>query len=178
MFLGFFVGTLCLVGLAHTVIGRRHRYAHYASWRGGACGRGYGGDDAAHPFAREDFRDEPRYGDHPRRGGWGIVGAMLRRLNATPAQEKAILAAVDRVRRTVRELRSEAQDGRDDLARALREPTLDPAVLASARARVEAASHRIADALTEALTEIHGILDDRQRRMLGDVIASTWSSRW
>ncbi len=176
MFFGFIVGTLCLVGLAHTVLGRGRRYAGFGHRRWGGCGEQ---DYGEHRWGRGDFGDGPRHRDAPGgQRGWGVIHAMMRRLDASAAQEKAIMAAVDDVRRTVRDLRGQAQIAREELARALGEPTLDPAVLASARARVETASHHIADALTAALTDIHAILDDRQRRMLGDVIASTWSSRW
>jgi hypothetical protein len=182
MFLGFFIGTLCLLGLVRTVMGRGHHYAGYgwgpryggSSW-GGFPGGCTSDDRGARPwgFGRGGF------GEHRRsRGPYGVVHTLLERLEVSSAQERDILRVVDDVRQTVRDLKGDAGRAREDLARALREPTLDADAVASARGHVEAASHRIADSLTTALTEIHGILDERQRRMLGDVIASAWSSRW
>lgn len=187
MFLGFSVGTLCLIGLMRTLVGR-HRYAGFgwghgmrggygpwSAWGGGGCAAR---DDRYSPFGFSPgpHREPPHHGYG--RGAMGIVQTLLVRLDVSPVQEKAILRVVDDVRRTVRDLRSDAQQAREHLARALREPDLDQAAVAAARAHAETASHRIADALTAALTEIHRILDERQRRMLGDVIASAWSSRW
>jgi len=58
-----------------------------------------------------------------RRGGFGprfFLRALLERIDATPAQEKVIIAAVEELRETAKRHREELRQSRADLAKAMR----------------------------------------------------------
>ncbi len=93
MFLGFLIGTICLIALIR-VLTRRRWYGGYHHWgyaHAGPYGWGYGG---------------PRW--HGR--GRGFLFSILARLEATPTQEKAILGAFDELKDTARELRGTVRE--------------------------------------------------------------------
>jgi Spy/CpxP family protein refolding chaperone len=158
MFLGFVIGTICLIGLVR-VLTRRHWYGgyrHHYSYgcRPGPYGGGYG------------------YG-----GGWGrgrFFYGILGRLDATPSQEKAILSAIDELRSSAWELRGSVRETRGDIARTISGPAFDESALNAAGGRLDDASHRLR-AVGATLGKIHGVLDDRQRKLLGEMIESGWA---
>lgn len=140
---GILFGTLCLVGLFYVVRrGRYHRYRHFGHGR--------------------------HHGFGPRAG----IYAVLDRLDTAPGQEKVILGAVDelvdRARATGRELRST----RKDLADALRGEELDEARLEQVFGRHDAALAELRAAGVDAVRKVHGALDERQRKILSDLIDS------
>jgi hypothetical protein len=145
---GILFGTLCLVGLIAVVArGRHHRYHHHGyGWHHGHGGRGWG----------------PR----------GALNAVLGRLDTAPGQEKVILGAVDdfveRARASGRELRST----RKDLAEALRGEQLDDARLEQVFGRHDAAIAELRTAGVDAVRKVHGALDERQRKILSDLVDS------
>ena len=157
MFFGFLIGTLCLIGLVRALFGRRY---HGGFHRFG----GYG------------------YGHGPYGGGWGYGGGpwggrrhgflypILARLDATPSQEKAILTAIDELKDTARELRGTVRDTRGDVARTVRGETFDETALDAAEKRVDDATLRLRRAAGSALGKIHGVLDERQRKVLSELI--------
>src|SRR6266540_2258106 len=108
MFLGFLIGTICLIALIR-VLTRRRWYGGYHHWgyaHAGPYGWGYGG---------------PRW--HGR--GRGFLFSILARLEATPTQEKAILGAFDELKDTARELRGTVRETRGDIARTVQGPAFD-----------------------------------------------------
>jgi uncharacterized membrane protein len=107
-----------------------------------------------------------------------MVDSILGRLEATPGQEKAILAAIDELKATASELRGTGRDVRSEIARAVRGPLLDDVVLEGATARLDDATLKIRAAVKTAIVKIHEALDDRQRKMLGDMIDSSFRTRW
>ena len=109
-------------------------------------------------------------------GGWGRRGLYmaLSRLDATPAQERAIVAEVDRLRDRLRGAKSSVRDARPDLAAALRGPVLDDAALGAVLGRVDAATTEARGAVTDALRNIHGLLDERQRDQVADLLDHGW----
>jgi hypothetical protein len=140
---GFLFGTLCLVGLIAVLRGGRyHRFRHFGHGRHG----GYG----------------PR----------GAVNAVLDRLDTAPGQEKVIMGAVDdfveRARASGREIRST----RKDLAEALRGEQLDEARLEQVFGRHDAAIAEVRAAGVDAVRKVHGALDERQRKILSDLVDS------
>jgi hypothetical protein len=163
MFLGFLVGTLCLIGLVRAVArprwyrgGFRH-YGGHGGW-GGPYGYGYG------------------YGHG---GGWrrgrGFLFRILSRLDATPSQEKAIIGAIDELKSSAWELRGTVRDTRGDIARTIAGPAFDDSALHAATSRLDDASQRLRAAVAGALGKIHGVLDDRQRKVLAEMIESGWA---
>ena len=107
-------------------------------------------------------------------GGWGRRGLYmaLSRLDATPAQERAIVAEVDRLRERLHGAKAGVRDARPDLAAALRGPVLDDAALGAVLGRVDAATTEARSAVTDALRNIHGLLDQRQREQVADLLDS------
>src|ERR1700716_2737094 len=96
---GFFLGTICLIALIGVIRGRWWG----GGWHGPAYWR-YGGYG--------------RYSHHGRGGGrnwrWGMLRNVFERLDTTPGQEKAILAAAA-------DLREPGERARGDLRQSLTE---------------------------------------------------------
>jgi hypothetical protein len=197
MFIGFAIGTICLIGLFRAIARRRwyggfHPYGGYAygfaGHHHGGCGgqrRGFGRHHRG-PWQHDMWGDDdgaPWRGVGGERGGpWnrgrGMIYSMLGRLEATPGQEKAILAAIDELKSTASELRGTGRDVRSEVARAVRGPLLDDVVLEGATARIDDATLKVRGALKTAIVKIHEALDDRQRKMLGDMIDTSFRGRW
>jgi uncharacterized membrane protein len=132
---------------------RYHCYAH-------GCA-GYGGNP---------------WGGNPWHGGWrssmrrrGLYMA-LSRIDATPAQERAIVNEIDRLQERLRDAKATARDTRSDLAAALRGPVLDDAALGAVLGRIDSATGEARTAVLDALRNIHGVLDDKQREQVADLI--------
>ncbi len=96
---------------------------------------------------------------------------VLERLQTTPGQEKAIVAAVDEARETMRSLRGEADLSRQDLARAFTASSFDAELLGHTFARHDEAIETARKAAIGALAKIHDALDERQRAELADLVA-------
>jgi Spy/CpxP family protein refolding chaperone len=160
---GFLVGTACLIGL-FSVVRHGRRFGH--------CGHvGYGG-------GYEGFRRGwGRHGQHD----WGWRGdsgrpfflrSIFERLDTTPGQEKAILAALDELKETARAAKGEMRGARSELAQAMRTESFDEVALGGATARVEGVVDTARKAGIAAFAKIHQALDDRQRQKLADIIES------
>src|SRR5690348_9059861 len=110
---GFVIGTICLV-LLIGVVSRRRWHGAYGSCAGygggcGGCGRGSCGGGCG--------------GGYRYRGGFGpraFLWRLLRRIDATPAQEKVFRDELGGLIETGRGLRDTLQGTRADLASALR----------------------------------------------------------
>lgn len=113
-------------------------------------------------------------------GGWGWHGRharkrmmlhwLLHRIDASPAQERAIIAELEKLQDRLRAARAGVHDARGDLAAALRGPVLDDAALGAALGRVDTATGAARSAVVDALRGVHGVLDDRQRGQLADLL--------
>jgi len=103
------------------------------------------------------------------RGRW-MLHAVFSRIDASPAQERAIIGEVDKLAARVHGAKSSLKDARGDLAAALRGPALDDAALGAVLGRVDAATGEARAAVLDALREIHGVLDDKQRAQLADML--------
>jgi Spy/CpxP family protein refolding chaperone len=117
------------------------------------------------------------YGWQPRRYGrrnW-MLHRMFERIDASPAQERAIVGEVDRLQDRVRQARHGIKDARGDLSAALRGPVLDDAALGAVLGRVDAATGEVRAAVIEALRNVHAVLDDKQRNELADLLDRRWS---
>jgi Spy/CpxP family protein refolding chaperone len=182
MWIGWLFGTLCLVGLVRAFGWRRRGFYHHPGWayRYGSPGYGYGhGHGFDHGFGHGFGRGFGRGfgdGDGPwghgfRRRGRGVLFSVLERLDATPAQEKAIMGAIDDLRDTAADLRSTLRGARQDLAAAIRAPSFDASAVAQSTAFDQIAD-RFTAAVATTLARIHEVLDERQRKMLGELIES------
>jgi Spy/CpxP family protein refolding chaperone len=116
------------------------------------------------------------------RGGWGGHGRRglymaLSHLDASPAQERAIINEVDKLREKLHSAKVNMKDGRADLAAAVRTENLDDAALGAVLGRVDTATAEVRTATLEALRNIHAVLDERQRAQLADVLEGGWWGR-
>jgi uncharacterized membrane protein len=150
---------LGILGFAAMRHARRCRYYH-------AYGHSYGGWGGP-PWA------------HHWHGGPGRRGLYmaLSHLDASPAQERAIVNEVDKLRSRLRDTKSNLKDARADFAAAVRGPTLDDAALGAVLGRFDAATGDARGALLEAVRNIHGVLDDKQREQLADILDRGWWRR-
>jgi hypothetical protein len=115
------------------------------------------------------------HGHHGWRGRHGgrsrmMLHALFMRIDASPAQERAIIAEVERLQDRLRGAKSGLHDARGDLAAALRGPVLDDAALGAMLGRADAATGEVRSAVIDALRGIHGVLDDRQRGQVADLL--------
>jgi len=180
--LGFVVGTVCLVALIKVL---RHGRGWHGGWRyahgcgyGGGCGPGYG-----HGRCHDHWHDHhdgwggpgPGFG----RGRWGgggfgdgfLMRGLFSRLQTTPDQEKVIRSAFDKVRETLHEARGEWRDT-SELSSLLRSDTFDRTAAEGLSGKADASFAKVRVVIVEALAQIHEVLDDRQRRILADIVES------
>ena len=141
---------------------RRARRCHRSYWGGchGGWHGGYGGYGSWHGGMR-------------RRG----LYMALSHIDASPAQERAIIAEVDKLRERLHGAKAGVKDARGDLAAAIRGPSLDDAALGAVLGRVDAATGEARTAVLDALRNIHAILDDRQREQLASFLDQGWWRR-
>lgn len=128
---------------------------------GGPGGWGYSGWHGGPPWAR---------GGMHRRG----LYMALSHLDASPAQERAIIAEVDKLKERLRNARAGVKDARGDLAAAIRGSDLDDAALGAVLGRVDGATGEARAAILEAIRNIHAVLDDKQRAHLADILDKGW----
>jgi hypothetical protein len=134
---------------------------HHHGWRGGWHSGGFYG------HGRGPWDGRHRAGLH----------MALAHIDATPAQERAIVAEVDKLSDRLRTARSTVKDGRADLAAAIRGASLDDAALGAVLGRVDGATGEARAAVLEALRNIHATLDDKQRAQLADLLDQGWWRR-
>ncbi len=108
--------------------------------------------------------------------GWRRRGLFmaLRHIDASPAQERAIIAEIDKLREKAWQARRTVKDSRGDLSAAIRNPVLDDAALGEVLGRVDGATAELRSAILEALRNIHALLDDRQRAQVADILEGGW----
>ena len=166
MILAIALGLIGLFALrrAHRRCGGYHGWHghgwHGHGWHGHGChGGGCHGGGCHGPGPGRGFG----------RRRW-MLHAALARLDATPAQERAIVAEIDRLTERVHAAKGGLQDVRGDLAAAIRGAALDDAALGGALGRADTATAEIRQAAIDALRGIHAILDDKQRAQLADLL--------
>ena len=140
---------------------RRHCHGHHGYGWYGPYGDGHD--------------DDGRRGRH--RGGQRMMlRALFHRLDATPAQERAIIAEIDKAQDRVLGAKIGVHEARGDLAAALRGAVLDDAALGAELGRADTAVSEARAALIDALRGVHAVLDDRQRAELADRVEHR--ARW
>jgi hypothetical protein len=137
--------------------------------RGGGCaGRGHGGWRGRRGGWHRGYRGHGYDDDYRGRDWW--LGFVSRELDTTPAQERVIQREVHTVLEKAHEARSGLRDGRADLARAVSGPAFDDGAAAAAFAPAEHAVGDVRGAAIDALRRIHEVLDDEQRKRLGELV--------
>ncbi len=104
--------------------------------------------------------------------GRGALYAVLSRLETTPGQEKAISAAVEEFIDVLRKRRGTMGETREAFASAVSGETFDESKLREAFVGQDGALNEVREAAVEAARKIHEVLDERQRKTLGDMIES------
>jgi hypothetical protein len=148
---------ICAIGLGilgFVALRRAHRRCHASH----GCGYGYGWHGHWSPHGHR----------HGRRR-W-MLHAALARIDATPAQERVIVAELERLEERVHGAKGGLEGARADLAAAVRGPALDDAALGALLGRVDVATGEIRGAAIDAVRNIHAVLDDKQRATLADMI--------
>lgn len=143
---GFFIGTICLLGLI-AVLRRGRRGCH--GWHGGHHHR-----------------------HHHRGGQRHMLRFLFERLDTTPGQEKEIRGAIDDLFEEGRGLRREGRSSRDDVAKLLRTESLDETILGELFARHDERLRDMQKAFADALGRIHQALDPEQRAQLASLLES------
>jgi len=146
---GFVIGIICLVLLVG-VVRRRH-------WRRGWPGAG------GH-----------RRGFGPR----AVLRRILRRIDATPAQEKVFRDEAATLWEVARGLRGGLEASGRDLASALREETLDRQKLESVYRRQDEILAALRARLSDSLGRVHSTLDERQRNDLANLLERGGAACW
>ncbi len=149
--LGFIIGTACLIGLVKVL-----RRGGYGPFGHGGCGRahyaGYGGGQRGFGGPRMWLR------------------SMFERMGTTPGQEKAIMSALDELRSNRNVVRTEAEQTRADLARAVSSGLIDDSTLEETFARHDRLLAQVRVSFVEAIKKVNEALDERQRKQLADLL--------
>lgn len=111
---------------------------------------------------------------HGHRGFNGRRSWMLRwlfqRLDTTPGQEKVLHSAADDLEGRMREIWSELEQARRDVARGMRGPQYDASAVRESFARVRAHLDTLEESVVAHGGKLHEALDDRQRLMFADLL--------
>lgn len=159
--LGFIIGIASLIGLIAVLRAGR---------RGRCGGAGWGGHWHGHHHGR--------WGGG---GGWRTHGGggprtwlrfVFERLETTPGQEKEIAAAVEELVAKAKELREEGNASRNDVAKVLRQESLDENALGDLFSRHDDRLRDVQKAFAGALGRIHNALEPDQRARLAEMIES------
>lgn len=161
--IGFVLGAACVVGVMRMMQRRMMWRAQFGGGYGygahgpGPCGQRSGGFGP--PWARRGWR----------RGSWALRG-LFERLETTPGQERAILAALDELRENRRALREELGQSRGDIARAIEGGLVDDTTLEETYARHNRTLARLRVSFNEALKKVVEALDEGQRKDLASML--------
>jgi Spy/CpxP family protein refolding chaperone len=141
---GFLFGTACLLGLTATFARGHHSHHHCG---GGHRSRGF------------------RRGRH-------FLNHVLDRLDTTPGQEKVIREAVETLLDDVHEARRDFRGTRSSVADAIRAEVLDRASVEGIFDRHDVVIDKVRLSALDAFSKIHETLDQRQRKILADLVES------
>jgi hypothetical protein len=106
------------------------------------------------------------------RHGRGRFGArhVLRRIGATPEQERAVLAETDALAEALHALRADARLLRGDLAELLSAPSVDASRVASALDARLGRAGELRTRVAEAVARVHAALGPDQRARLAELV--------
>jgi len=97
---------------------------------------------------------------------------VLARLDTTPGQEKIITQAVGEFKDTISRSMRTFERSREPLARAVKGEVFDEGALREAFLEQDGAIAELREALVTAGRKVHETLDERQRKVLGELIES------
>jgi Spy/CpxP family protein refolding chaperone len=105
-----------------------------------------------------------------RLGARWLLRSVFERLDTTPGQEKAIVAALDELRDSRKSVREELRQTREDLGRVVQGGLVDDSSLEETFARHDRLLARLRVAFVEAVKKITEVLDERQRKQVADLL--------
>jgi uncharacterized membrane protein len=141
---------------------------YFAARKARRCARGYYGHGWHH-------HHHHGWHSHWHRGpGRRGLYMALSHIDASPAQERAIISEVEHLQERLHTAKATLKDSRGDLAAAVRSPMLDDAALGAVLGRVDTATAEARGATLDALRNIHAVLDDKQREHLADILENGW----
>jgi hypothetical protein len=111
-----------------------------------------------------------RFG-HRRGRGW-MLRRLAARLDATPEQERLLLAEVESIRAALAGLREGFSTSRGELADVLAGEAVDASALDTLFERELARAGEVKKAAAQAFARVHAALDARQRRILAELVRS------
>jgi uncharacterized membrane protein len=111
-------------------------------------------------------------GHHRGYAGRYFFHHVLERLDTTPGQEKVIRSALHDVKQDAYDIRGEVKSTRRELAAELRATELYNALLEGVFDKHDELLEKLRASLVRATGQVHGTLDEQQRRKLADMIES------
>ena len=99
-----------------------------------------------------------------------MIDEALEPANPTPDQRAKIYAARDRVFATLEAHRQTRGAHMDEALALFESDTIDPGRVAAFRTQREAEHRQVADAISQAITEVHDVLTPAQRKAVADWI--------
>jgi len=192
------IGCLIAGGLALFALGRLYRHLRWCraggfrhhGWHGGGGGwhrgggwGGWGGGGHhghGHHGHGHDWGGFEMNGGGPSNDVWfdddvpskrHFIRAVLARVNATPAQQRAIGDAVDVFRDDIKKLGGgELRRSRQEIADALRRPTFDGVVMGEQFARHDSVIEGSRKAFVGLVARVHDALEPEQRQTLAKLV--------
>jgi Spy/CpxP family protein refolding chaperone len=158
---GFLFGMLCLFGLFASLRHARYGYCGQGGGWGGGWGQRRHGFGFGFGSGRGRGRRRPRF----------LARWLFEQLDTTPGQERAISRTMDDLREHVSSGRGEFTTARKEVAQAFGGDVLDAEVLNGALGRIEALLAKTKADFSQALLDVHSVLDGRQRKELAELIA-------
>ena len=152
------MGSMALV--ARAVFARRYAFAGGCS-RFGGHGHGHGHGHWHGRWSGGGFGT----GRHP------FLRMLFRRLDTTPGQEREIRTALEELRAVARSSRHATWSAREGLGRAVSGEAFDAGAFDEVTAAAFAEAQRVKEAMQRALEKVHGVLDESQRKTLGELLA-------
>ncbi len=166
--LGFILGAACVFGFVRMMRRRAWFGRHgYGGCGGPGFGPGFGPGQAFYgPGAMGPFG-----GARGRRGfRMAALRGLFERLETTPGQERAIVAALDELQENRRTLREELGQTRADVARAIAGGLIEDSTLEETYARQDRLLARLRVSFNEALKKVAEALDESQRKELASML--------
>ena len=180
--LGFVVGSVCLLGLIRILRRGRACGHHHGNQRHGSGGGGGGGGCGRrwHHHHHHDHKHrqdgygggyDGDYGFDDDRGGAVFLRGLFSRLETTPGQERVLVDALQELKGAYQKAKTAQRKSAHDLGEALRGDSLSMDAMGSVFASLDEGNDAVRNGAFSALTKIHEVLDERQRRILSALIA-------
>lgn len=110
-----------------------------------------------------------RHGSH-RHFGRSLYWRFFRKLDTSPGQERIVRNAFESIKDQAREFVQGGKSARKELAELMRQPDFDNERVNDWFSAREQEFRKVRQSAVDALSEVHEVLDDRQRQSLAKLI--------